>query len=52
MILKEEINKKGFFQMPYSFPTVLKILSEEKDKDFLCDINNWYVNTLFTEGAF
>jgi hypothetical protein len=52
IILKEEINKKGFYQMPYSYPTVLKIVSEEQDKDFLCDINNWYVNSLFTEGAY
>jgi hypothetical protein len=49
-LLKNNIEKNGFFQMPFSYPTIMKVISQDIDKDFVYDMNNWYINSIFTEG--
>jgi GNAT superfamily N-acetyltransferase len=43
-------SKTGFCMLPNKTATVIKVMDDRLDKDFILDIDNWYITGLFTEG--
>jgi len=47
---KQCLSVSGFWMMPNKTATVIKVINDKMDKDFILNINNWYITGLFTEG--